>query len=165
MAPAHSEGLTARLDGEFVVFLIGIRLNRFSRIHHWWSARRRLKKLLAELEADPQSGMLGYQQWGFEPALWVMYWRSFAHLEKWARLPKASHREAWTDFGRRLAAPGGVGIWHETYLVRSGTYETVYNNMPPTGLGRIGTLAPATGKWATARNRLGQPRKTANENE
>lgn len=154
MSPFHSDGVTARLDGEFVVFIIGIRLNRLSKVHHWWSARRTMKRLLRELAADPGSGMLGFQQWGFQPALWVMYWRSFEFLEKWARVPKGSHREAWTDFGRRLAGPAGVGVWHETYLVREGTYETVYNNMPPTGLGRIGVLSPATGRFATARGRL-----------
>jgi hypothetical protein len=45
---------------------------------------------------------------------------------------------------RRVRRLGSVGIWHETYLVRDGEYETVYNNMPETGLGAAGTLVPAT---------------------
>jgi hypothetical protein len=48
-----------------------------------------------------------------------------------------------------------VGIWHETYLVREGEYETVYHNTPPIGLGKAGTLSPATERRNTAAGRLG----------
>ena len=37
-------------------------------------------------------------------------------------------------FNQQVANDGSVGIWHETYLVNSGQYETVYCNMPPYGL-------------------------------
>ena len=33
-----------------------------------------------------------------------------------------------------------TGIWHETYLVRNGEYETIYGNMPPFGLGKAGNV-------------------------
>ena len=49
---------------------------------------------------------------------------------------------------------GDVGIWHETYLVRAGEYETVYGNMPPYGLGLAGELVPAAGKARSAKGRL-----------
>ena len=48
-----------------------------------------------------------------------------------------------------------VGIWHETYLVREGEYETVYDNTPPIGLGKAGTIYPATERRRTAAGRLG----------
>jgi predicted ATPase len=52
------------------------------------------------------------------------------------------------------ASRGDVGIWHETYRIRAGDYETIYNGMPPIGLGRAGRLVPATGRRDTARARL-----------
>ena len=47
---------------------------------------------------------------------------------------------AWQAFNRAVGSNGDVGIWHETYVVRPGAYETVYNNMPPWGLGAAGRL-------------------------
>jgi hypothetical protein len=49
-----------------------------------------------------------------------------------------------------------VGIWHETYAASPGSYENVYVNMPPFGLGKAGTLQPAIGGMHSAANRLGQ---------
>jgi hypothetical protein len=52
------------------------------------------------------------------------------------------------------AARGDVGIWHETFLVRAGEYESIYSGMPRRGLGLAGRLVPATGARASARERL-----------
>jgi len=54
-----------------------------------------------------------------------------------------------------LASNGDVGIWHETYLIRAGDYESVYNNMPAFGLGIAGRLVPAQGRKSSAKGRLG----------
>jgi Domain of unknown function (DUF4188) len=56
-----------------------------------------------------------------------------------------------------VASNGDVGIWHETYLIRAGDYESVYNNMPAYGLGVAGQLHEASGKRRSAKARLGQP--------
>ena len=55
-----------------------------------------------------------------------------------------------------MGTDGSVGIWHETYAVSQGGYETVYANMPPFGLGRAGTLQAATGRRESAGGRLGR---------
>ena len=55
---------------------------------------------------------------------------------------------------RRVGSNGDVGIWHETYVVKQGGYETVYNNMPPHGLGRAGKLVDAVGGRQVARTRM-----------
>lgn len=47
-----------------------------------------------------------------------------------------------------------MGIWHETFKVKAGEYECVYNNMPKYGLGKIGTLVPAVGNKASAAQRI-----------
>ena len=47
-----------------------------------------------------------------------------------------------------------MGIWHETYQIRAGEYETIYSGMPRIGLGKVGTLVPANAKKESARGRL-----------
>ena len=48
-----------------------------------------------------------------------------------------------------------LGHQRETYAVSPGAYESVYVNMPRFGLGRAGTLQPATGGKQSAAGRLG----------
>jgi hypothetical protein len=49
-----------------------------------------------------------------------------------------------------------VGIWHETYTVASGQYESIYVNMPRLGLGSAMPHVPVTGRLDSARARIGQ---------
>jgi hypothetical protein len=85
----------------------------------------------------------------------VQYWRSFEHLEAYARAKDKKHWPAWVDFNRRIGnSRSDVGIWHETYIIKPGQYEAVYSGMHPTGLGKVGTLAAATEKHENARSRL-----------
>jgi hypothetical protein len=57
-----------------------------------------------------------------------------------------------------VGTSGDVGIWHETYIVPSGSFESVYVNMPRHGLGSVAELVPARGHKASAAGRLEQPR-------
>ena len=54
----------------------------------------------------------------------------------------------------KIKSNGDVGIWHETFKVRAGEYECIYNNMPAYGLGKIGELVPASGKKESAGQRI-----------
>lgn len=47
-----------------------------------------------------------------------------------------------------------MGIWHETYRVRPGDYECVYNNMPLFGLAKATKQIEATGGKGTAAGRM-----------
>src|SRR5439155_2799934 len=109
--------------------------------------------MLKELEGHPESGFLGYVSGGL---LIVQYWRSFEHLEAYARSNNHLHWPAWVAFNKRMReSRGDVGIWHETYMVRAGQYEAIYSGMPAWGLGRVGALVPASGRKDGARGRLG----------
>ena len=55
---------------------------------------------------------------------------------------------------RSVASNGDVGTWHETYRVRPGDMESIYNNMPPFGLGRATRQVPAQGHRECARDRM-----------
>ena len=84
----------------------------------------------------------------------VQYWRSFDHLERYARNPGAHHLPAWRRFNQRVRDSGEVGIWHETYKVRAGEYEAVYGNMPRVGLALAGEHH-SVGTTSTAARRIG----------
>jgi len=145
--------MTAEIDGDFVVFLIGARFN--DKLHLLRSvmdlgARRGMKHMLDYLVAHPEKGLLGYEM-GL-PTI-VQYWRSFEHLEAFARDTADPHLEIWRRYWRRVGTSDRTGIWHEAFLVRAGEYEAIYANMPPFGLGKAGFLKPI-GEGSAARERL-----------
>lgn len=152
MAKVIDKRMSAQLEGEFVVFLIGMRINKLWKLHKWVPVFLAMPKMLKELDAHPESGFLGHSGLG---RIIVQYWRSFEHLEAYARAKGKQHWPAWVDFNRRIGnSRGDVGIWHETYLIKPGQYEAVYSGMPPTGLGKVGALIAATGKHEDARSRV-----------
>jgi hypothetical protein len=152
MARIIPERMTAVLEGDFVVFLIGMRINRPWKVHQWLPVFLAMPRMLKELQSQPDSGFLGHHQFGLTL---VQYWRSFEQLEAYARRSDQLHWPAWAAFNRKIGASrGDVGIWHETYRIHAGDYESIYSGMPPIGLGRAGQLVPAMGKREAARGRL-----------
>ena len=154
--PIHTGRYIGSRDGDFVVFLIGMRVNKPWKLREWWPVFMAMRPMVDELEAHPEMGMLG-AHYGFMfggPAL-VQYWRSFEDLERFARSPDSEHLPAWKLFNQRVRDSGAVGIWHETYKVRAGEYETIYGNMPRVGLAAVGEHAPIGSTSATAATRIG----------
>jgi hypothetical protein len=148
---------TAQIDGSFVVFIIGMRINQFWAVHKWVPVARAMRPMIDELLAQPDLGLLSAQTIFYRRGVGVIqYWRSFEALEDFSRNPKATHLTAWKRFNRAVGADGSVGIWHETYLVESGQYECVYGNMPRFGLAMAGEHQPAVGAKETASRRLGR---------
>ncbi|MCE9664809.1 DUF4188 domain-containing protein [Halomonas sp. M5N1S17] len=152
MNKLYSERMMAKIEGDFVVFLIGMKINKPWKIHKWWPVFSAMSRMIKELEQNPELGMLGYIS---GTKLMVQYWKSFDHLEAYARSKDSMHLPAWKAFNDSVGkSRGDVGIWHETYQVRAGEYEAVYSGMPLFGLGSAGRLLPATGAQETARGRL-----------
>jgi len=146
--------MTADVDGEFVVFLIGFRINKPWMVHKWLPVLLAMPRMLNELSADPSSGLMGYTMPPI-PTVIVQYWRSFEQLEAYARSKDHEHWPAWVAFNRRVGtARGAVGIWHETYRVSPGQWETIYSGMPATGLGKATSIVPVTASRERARKRL-----------
>ena len=143
------------IDGDFVVFLIGMRINRPWKVRQWFPVFVAMPKMLRELEKDPSHGLLGASFCLLHggPAV-VQYWRSFEDLERYARNPQAEHLPAWKRFNQAIRGAGDVGIWHETYKVRAGEYETIYGNMPRVGLASVADHQPL-GSTSTAALRSG----------
>lgn len=152
MAKIFPQKMTAEMDGEFVVFIIGMRINKPWKVHKWLPVFLAMPRMLKELRGRPDSGLLGY--WYPGPLTVIQYWRSFEHLEAFAHGRGYGHLPAERAFFRRGGFNGDVGIWHETYRVAPGMYEVVYGNMPAHGLGKVGRLMPAAGPRDTARQRM-----------
>jgi hypothetical protein len=153
MGEVAGRRMTAEIDGDFVVFLIGAGLN--DKLHVVRSlldlgGRRGMKHMLDYLVAHPEKGLLAYEM-GI-PTI-VQYWRSFDHLEAFAKDRDDPHLDVWRTYWRRVGRSSRTGIWHETYLVKAGQYEAVYGNMPARGLGKAGRLVPVSESLG-ARNRL-----------
>jgi len=145
----------AERDGDVVVFVLGMRINSFWKVHRWLPVALVAPRMVRELRRDDESGLLGSWTFVSPPRTlgFVQYWESFEALESYAHDGDALHRPAWTDYYREHD-DGSVGIWHETY--RSEEYESVYNHTPPRGLGAAAgsEIVPATGERETAAGRI-----------
>jgi hypothetical protein len=141
---------TVRSEG-IVVFLIGMRINRWWKIHRWLPVALSMSRMLRELRARPESGYLGGSAL---PGVSIQYWKSLEALLNYAADRSGEHFPAWAAFYKHVGNTGDVGIWHEAYAVPAGAYETLYYGVPPTGLGRFAELVPARGRLARARSRL-----------
>jgi len=98
----------------------------------------------------------------------ITYWRDIESLHKWAA--GNVHRPAeiwWAREGKDY-----MGIFHETYVVPKGSWETIYHNMEPFGLGSmkaviegedgvkssVGFLRETKGKeWSSMLARMSRP--------
>src|SRR3569833_711397 len=124
MTNINATRLAAKVDGDFVVFLIGMRVNKPLKIHKWLPVFLAMPRMVKELQQQPETNFLGYTN-GF-PVM-VQYWRSFEQLAAYARSRDGAHWPAWVAFNKRVGGSrGDVGIWHETYRVAAGQYEAIY---------------------------------------
>ncbi|MBC7664295.1 MAG: DUF4188 domain-containing protein [Caulobacter sp.] len=157
----RSERMTADLEGDFVVFMIGMRINAPLKVHKWLPVIRAMPRMLVELHRQPALGLIHAEMWFARTTIMVQYWRSMEQLMAYATSRTAAHLPAWQAFNKSIGTDGSVGIWHETYSASAGSYENVYVNMPPFGLGRAGRLHAASGHRKTAAGRLDAAGKDA----
>lgn len=156
MSGIVTERVCAEVEGGVAVFLIGMRLNRPWKVWRWWPVLGAMRTMLAELKRDPALGLLATRPMLMGPrdlAL-VQYWRSAGHLAAYAHAADRAHLPAWRRFNAAVGTSGDVGIWHETYVAPPGMAESVFVNMPRSGLGAAGALFPAKGDRASAAKRL-----------
>ena len=110
--------------------------------------------MIDELYGAPDMGLKHVESWFGRTSIMVQYWESFEALENYATARDQEHLPAWQAFNKAVGSNGDVGIWHETYRVRAGDYECVYNNMPAFGLAAATKTVPATGRRETAPGRM-----------
>ena len=155
MAKVFPGRYTATMDGEFVVFIIGMRFNKLWKVHQWLPVFNAMPKMIATLSKHPEKGMLGARMAvGGRTVTIIQYWRSFEQLERFARNTDDPHLEPWRRYNQRVAKSGDVGVYHETYKVSPGTYECIYANMPAMGLAAVGDHQPVGKRTEAARERV-----------
>ena len=157
MAGIYKKHMTAEIAVDFVVLLIGFRINKWWKFWKWMPVFISMPKMLAELRKDSALGLLHARtHFGPRNTILVQYWESFEKLHAYALAKDNNHLPAWKSFNQKIGTSGDVGIWHETYLIAARQHESVYINMPPYGLGQAGALTEAKGDKRYAKARLGR---------
>ena len=147
---------SADVEGDFVVFLIGMRINKPWDVRGWWHTFVSMRPMVQELEANPDLGLISaHQAWIGGPAV-IQYWRSYEDLDRYARNDDRRHLPAWKKWNQASRKSGAVGIWHETFKVAAGQYEAIYGNMPRRGLASATAHVPVTVKGRSAARRIGE---------
>jgi len=154
MTKLYKQRMTVELEEDIVVFLIGMRINKLWKIHKWLPIALAMSKMLQELYQNPDMGFISQESWFGKTTLMVQYWKSFEHLEAYAKNKEGKHLPAWAAFNKKISNNGDVGIWHETYVIKKGNSECIYNNMPQFGLGKVGKHIAVTRKKQSAKSRL-----------
>ncbi|MCB1001473.1 MAG: DUF4188 domain-containing protein [Ilumatobacteraceae bacterium] len=139
---------------EFVVFVIGMRINQLWKVPKWLPVARSMGPMVAELMQHPEKGLLGFESSFGRTTTMIQYWRSFDQLEHFAHDRDDPHLQAWRDFNTKVGSSGDVGVYHETYRVKVADYECVYVNMPAMGLAKATAHVPIARKGDAARDRI-----------
>jgi fumigallin biosynthesis monooxygenase-like protein len=150
-----AERMAPKVDDDFVLFLIGMRINKFYKVKKWWPIFQSMPRMIKELENQKNLGLLhARSHFGFRNFMLIQYWESWEKLTEYASDQNKEHRPAWTDFFRHVGTSGDVGIWHETYKINRGNVEAIYGNMPQYGLGNAFDLVKAEGSMKSAGQRF-----------
>ena len=111
MSNIIQQRMTAETQDDFVVFLIGMRINKLWKVHQWLPVANAMSGMIKELYENPDAGLISHQQWFGRPRLWCNDWKSFEHLERYAKSRDSKHLPAWSKFNKKIASNGDVGIW------------------------------------------------------
>jgi transposase-like protein len=128
----HKERMTARMDGDFVVFLIGMRINRPWAIHKYLPVLNAMPKMLTELYTKPELGLIHHEMWFSRTIILVQYLRSMEQLMDYAKNKDSAHLPAWQAFNKAVGTDGSVGILKWTpNLGQVFKWDTVQRNGLP----------------------------------
>ncbi|MGM0843382.1 MAG: DUF4188 domain-containing protein [Bacillota bacterium] len=154
--PIYNGRHTAENSEDFVLFIIGMRINKPFSIHKWLPVLKAMPGMIQELYVNKNElGFLSMESYfGLRTTSMIQYWRSMDDLLAYAHGDK--HLTAWKNFNKRIGSNGAVGIYHETYQVKRGNYESIYGNMPRYGLGKALQHIPITVSRNSAEKRLSQ---------
>ncbi|WP_424925092.1 DUF4188 domain-containing protein [Bacillus safensis] len=137
-----------------VVFIIGMRINKRWAIHQWLPVLMAMPGMIKELYThQDELGFLGTENYfGLRTTAMIQYWKSTDDLLAYAKMEK--HLAAWKEFNQRARNNDAVGIYHETYQIQAGSYESIYVNMPSYGLSQAKSPISISKGQQTAKERL-----------
>jgi heme-degrading monooxygenase HmoA len=139
---------------DIVVFIIGMRINKPLAFHKWLPVFNAMPGMIRELYTNKEElGFLSMESYlGLRTTTMIQYWRSIEDLLAYAKREK--HLTAWKNFNHKVGNNDAVGIYHETYQIKPGNYESIYGNMPLYGLGKALDHIPINAERNSARKRL-----------
>ncbi|KUP09473.1 transcriptional regulator [Bacillus coahuilensis p1.1.43] len=154
MKKVMRERFTTPNSKDVVVFIIGMRINNPLAVHKWLPVFTAMPGMIRELYTHKEElGFLSMESYfGLRTTAMIQYWRTTDDLLAYARQEK--HMKAWRNFNQKAMNNSSVGIYHETYPLTSGQYESIYVNMPPYGLGKAFTPVPVSHHQQSAAERL-----------
>src|SRR5690242_16225836 len=120
MSAIFNGRFTANTPERFVVFLVGMRINRWWMLHKWLPVSLAMPTMLKRLESERKLGMLhseGFFRFFPITTCLISYWKDFDSLENFAKSANEPHLTPWSKFMKQVGADGTVGIWHETYQI------------------------------------------------
>ena len=91
----------------------------------------------------------------------LSYWKSIEHLHAFAQGP--SHKLGWNFWSNTNKQLPHIGIMHETYAVPADSWENIYQNHHPVGMGEF--ISPETWQGTIANNRAAQTKYVVNDKE
>lgn len=140
-------------DEPITIFLIGLRVNKWYKIHKWLPVLLAMPPMLNELSKNKSLGCLSYEMlFKYRGVMVVQYWQSNEQLLTYSKMP--THLKAWRRFAKSLKQNEAVGFYHETYNSDTSQYENIYINMPDFGLGKARDNQAVNKATQTATQRL-----------
>src|SRR3954451_18035882 len=103
------ERVTASIEGDFVIFLIGMRFNNPLLIHKWMPVFVAMPRMLKELTRQPEMGLLHAQLWLGRTTIMIQYWRSMEQRLAYAMNKDAERLTACRGFNRDGPAGESLG--------------------------------------------------------
>ncbi len=145
---------TTENEKDLVVFIIGMRINKRRAVHKWLPVMNSMPPMIKELYSNKEElGFMSMESFfGLRTTVMIQYWRSTDDLLAYAK--GSNHLKAWKNFNQKIGENPAVGIYHETYVVKQGNYESVYGNMPEYGLAKAMPHIPINPEKRSARKRL-----------
>jgi hypothetical protein len=166
--PLNKGRMTVKCEGDFVLFLIGIRFNKLT--SKAADMGKYMDQIEKELSEHPELGCLGSESYvgsntEASTTLLVQYWKSTDHLEKYAQSSTNSHYHPWRVLMSIGKESTEFGFWHETYQVKAGEYECIHVNCPAFHFANALGARVEAAEYAsrTMRGRLGKGEGSADE--
>lgn len=102
----QKERITATLEGDFVVFLIGMRINNPLKVHEWLSVATAMPPMIKELYRHPELAFIHSEMWFSRTIILVQYWRSMDQLLAYAKKKERQHLPAWHALNQAVSSDG-----------------------------------------------------------
>ncbi|MCJ1349564.1 hypothetical protein MMC31_007805 [Peltigera leucophlebia] len=139
--PEEPSAVTATSDG-VVMFLLGARINH--PLGKLAPGNAEIDKVFKDMWVEAEKNRMKWSYLGRSATLydisdgegittfWISYWKDLKGLQAFAT--SSAHRLGQNAY-RKKQFPY-MGIMHETYHSPKGSWETIYDNVPPLGLGK-----------------------------